>query len=455
MLGFKAGATVSIEETVAAFDRVFGKGGKFGNATKELAKTFEGTLSMIGDKVFNFKKVLLEAGFFAELKNQFGDLNKFLEDNSKQIDGIAKKIGSTLGRAVAGIANNMKKVKENIHGFRIAIEVLISLNVVIFLSNVAKALMLVAKSSVLLGIGMSATKKGIIGIIAAGALLKGVFLGVDKLFENLLKDIEELSKWQHTFGGNPFEKTRQSIAGLSDEAKKLSDEFDKAFNANRISRSHDAMHEMMNETQKGTLTLKERFDELNKTSIEKLQNHFLNIKETIAVGINNAITKVSQGLARSLILGENLSETFKKMAQELLIRILSITIEIIARKGIELALERLKTAELTKQLSLRSAMSAISMFTGFGFFGGQQHGGVVSKGKPVLVGERGPELFVPNTTGQITQNARGTGGGPVNVNFSITTLDASGFSEMLVQNRGTISAIINQAVNERGASNIV
>jgi cytochrome c556 len=455
MLGFKAGATVSIEETVAAFDRVFGKGGKFGNATKELAKTFEGTLSMIGDKVFNFKKVLLEAGFFAELKNQFGDLNKFLEDNSKQIDGIAKKIGSTLGRAVAGIANNMKKVKENIHGFRIAIEVLISLNVVIFLSNVAKALMLVAKSSVLLGIGMSATKKGIIGIIAAGALLKGVFLGVDKLFEKLLKDIEELSKWQHTFGGNPFEKTRQSIAGLSDEAKKLSDEFDKAFNANRISRSHDAMHETMNETQKGTLTLKERFDELNKTSIEKLQNHFLNIKETIAVGINNAITKVSQGLARSLILGENLSETFKKMAQELLIRILSITIEIIARKGIELALERLKTAELTKQLSLRSAMSAISMFTGFGFFGGQQHGGAVSKGKPVLVGERGPELFVPNTTGQITQNARGTGGVSTNVNFSITTLDASGFSEMLVQNRGTISAIINQAVNERGASNIV
>jgi phage-related minor tail protein len=100
-------------------------------------------------------------------------------------------------------------------------------------------------------------------------------------------------------------------------------------------------------------------------------------------------------------------------------------------------------------------MSAISMFTGFGFFGGQQHGGAVSKGKPVLVGERGPELFVPNTTGQITQNARGTGGGSTNVNFSITTLDASGFSEMLVQNRGTISAIINQAVNERGASNIV
>jgi hypothetical protein len=69
MLGFKAGATVSIEETVKAFERVFGRGGRFGNSTDELAKTFEGTLSMIGDKIFNFKKVLLEAGFFEELKN--------------------------------------------------------------------------------------------------------------------------------------------------------------------------------------------------------------------------------------------------------------------------------------------------------------------------------------------------------------------------------------------------
>ena len=41
MLGFKAGATVSVEETREAFERVFGAGGKFAGATDELAKTFE------------------------------------------------------------------------------------------------------------------------------------------------------------------------------------------------------------------------------------------------------------------------------------------------------------------------------------------------------------------------------------------------------------------------------
>ena len=49
-------------------------------ATDELAQTFQGTLSMIGIKIFNFKKRILEAGFFDELKKQFGDLDKFLEE---------------------------------------------------------------------------------------------------------------------------------------------------------------------------------------------------------------------------------------------------------------------------------------------------------------------------------------------------------------------------------------
>ena len=102
MLGFKAGATVSIEDTIKAFEKVFGRGGRFGNSTDELAKTFEGTLSMIGDKIFNFKKVLLEAGFFEELKRQFGDLDKFLADNAERLDEIATTVGKNLANAITG-----------------------------------------------------------------------------------------------------------------------------------------------------------------------------------------------------------------------------------------------------------------------------------------------------------------------------------------------------------------
>ena len=66
------------------------------------------------------------------------------------------------------------------------------------------------------------------------------------------------------------------------------------------------------------------------------------------------------------------------------------------------------------------------------------------------------ELFVPNSSGQITQSARGTGnGGSTTVNFNINTVDASGFEELLVRSRGTITQLINNAVNERGSKNLI
>ena len=82
-------------------------------------------------------------------------------------------------------------------------------------------------------------------------------------------------------------------------------------------------------------------------------------------------------------------------------------------------------------------------------------GGSVMKGMPTIVGEKGPELFFPNSSGQITQNARGTSGSPVNVNFNINTVDASGFEELLVRSRGTITQLINNAVNERGRAALI
>ena len=68
----------------------------------------------------------------------------------------------------------------------------------------------------------------------------------------------------------------------------------------------------------------------------------------------------------------------------------------------------------------------------------------------------GGELFVPNSSGQIIPNSRlGSMGGGVNVNFNINTVDASGFEELLVRSRGTITQLINNAVNEKGRNSII
>ena len=110
MLGFKAGATISAEETVRAFEKVFGKGGRFGGATKELSHTFTGTLSMLGDKLFNFKKNVAGAKFFDELKKSFKDLNVFIEENSEDFEAIANAIGKVLTLAVKGFASAVRGV---------------------------------------------------------------------------------------------------------------------------------------------------------------------------------------------------------------------------------------------------------------------------------------------------------------------------------------------------------
>jgi hypothetical protein len=137
---------------------------------------------------------------------------------------------------------------------------------------------------------------------------------------------------------------------------------------------------------------------------------------------------------------------------------ISALIEIVARKGVELAIEKLITKEKQKQMAYSMGGGADIGGSLFGMaksFLGFAKGGAVSKGQPIVVGEQGAELFIPNSSGQITQNARGTGGGSTNVNFTINTVDASGFEELLVRSRGTITQLINSAVNERGSKNLI
>ena len=176
--------------------------------------------------------------------------------------------------------------------------------------------------------------------------------------------------------------------------------------------------------------------------------------------ILGGVKNFSRALAEAVVLGKQLNQSFKELAQKLLVDILAFAIQLVLQRQIEnfliekgLIAEKKKTAEIKKQNKELMFQSGLRMLgQGIPHFAS---GGAVSKGKPIVVGERGAEMFLPNSTGQITQNARGAGGGSVNVNFSITTLDATGFSEMLAQNRGTITSIINNAMNEKGSRGIV
>ena len=85
-------------------------------------------------------------------------------------------------------------------------------------------------------------------------------------------------------------------------------------------------------------------------------------------------------------------------------------------------------------------------------FTARRQGGAVSENKPYMVGEGGPETFIPNSSGYI---APGVGGRNVNVNFTINAVDTAGFQQLLANERGMIVGMINSAVNQQGKSDII
>jgi hypothetical protein len=67
-----------------------------------------------------------------------------------------------------------------------------------------------------------------------------------------------------------------------------------------------------------------------------------------------------------------------------------------------------------------------------------------------IVGEQGPEIFMPETPGEIIPAGRSMGGAPANVNFNISAVDATGVEDVLIRQKGHIIRMIREAANEHG-----
>jgi len=96
-----------------------------------------------------------------------------------------------------------------------------------------------------------------------------------------------------------------------------------------------------------------------------------------------------------------------------------------------------------------------NMFSSIGSFFGLANGGIARGGRPSLVGERGPEMFIPNTTGQIVSTEQlSNGGRETIVNFNINAIDTQTGMEFLLRNKPQIIGMVSQAHNQRGRQGI-
>tara|TARA_R100000773_G_scaffold44619_1_gene46577 strand:- start:6011 stop:8635 length:2625 start_codon:yes stop_codon:yes gene_type:complete len=81
-----------------------------------------------------------------------------------------------------------------------------------------------------------------------------------------------------------------------------------------------------------------------------------------------------------------------------------------------------------------------------GFFA---NGGPVVGGQPIVVGERGPEIYTPRQSGAIIPNGGSTGAGPVTVNFKVDAVDAASFNSHMLKNKELLISVVDSAMHKR------
>ena len=93
--------------------------------------------------------------------------------------------------------------------------------------------------------------------------------------------------------------------------------------------------------------------------------------------------------------------------------------------------------------------TAITGLFGAPFGGFRQAGGPVQSGQAYIVGEAGPELFVPNANGAIIPNGGGGGGSTTNI-YEINAVDAASFQTLVARDPEFIAGVVARGQRSGG-----
>ena len=117
--------------------------------------------------------------------------------------------------------------------------------------------------------------------------------------------------------------------------------------------------------------------------------------------------------------------------------------------SVDLAKARSPSGELAYARGAQGTGTGMTNYTP-AFTGAKYRAGGGNVG--LMVGEQGPEMFIPDRPGTIVpaDETQGFTGQPVNVNFSIQAIDSSSVEELLMVQRGNIIGMIREAANSHG-----
>ena len=479
LLGFKAGATVTAEETKKRFQEVFGKGGTFGNATSEFANTLEGTLSMLQDKLFKFQKAIAD-GFFEQLKIEFGNLNKYLDDSDEAINNFGNQLGENTATAIRKFSEAVKSLDDdlsNLDGILGAILLVVGK----FTTKLVGAILVLNDYNQRAEKLVKTTEK--FALEQAKAITAGKPLYDEAPITNYTNELDRLVK-----GTKEYEEALYKLVQAEAEKKLALERSNYLIKEEK--EAMDALRESLKfvniETQEYFKSFSGSLMSTLLSSIHEMENRFKNIRVILAQTVADGIAPLSRGLAEAIVLGKDLGNAFKQFVLNAIINAVAGLIQYYLTKLLIFVLEKLfpsliqdqisledkklnvlkkQTKELQKQAGLRILLAFLGMAEGGRVSGNRAEGGRVqgyranggqtSGTNAYIVGERGRELFIPSTDGQIVSNENLKTMGGANITFNINATDVKGVKELLIDNRATITNIINSALNQKGKPALV
>jgi hypothetical protein len=542
LLGFEAGVQISAEESRKHILTAFEDGTlSVVGASKDMAKTFDGVMSMIGDKFLGFKMAMMDSAPFEFIKSGAMLIEKELSKNFGSIEKFAEEMGKSL---VEGFQNFLIMGAKVLDTFQ---------PVFSFLGKSIENLVTYVRA-----LPAPFDTLGVIGFLMLGTKGKGLILIIGGVLDEIRSAIghtidamafmqEKMNSFSLFRSKQQIEDANKSIAELRETAERLKtpltevkDKFGEAGETGKtvfqelligteenitkmgtyeqaIRKSLGEMKQLSTESQKakeildvsGFLSTREQKATQSMTGMETEFGDAKGMRKTGDIDALQAMADMELLIAQDtatkrLEIADKTAREERNIRQSFIneqsaimksgqfqdLKMVNLTEQqkkdtIIAggkailssmaqnnktafklNKALAMAEAFMNTAQgVTKALAtgnipmaiLIGALGAVQIATiAQQKYQGRRLGGRMNQDQPYMVGEAGPELVVPDRASNVVPNGQlGNMGKQVTVNFNITTVDAKGFNQLLVNSRGTIINMINSAVNEKGKMAII
>ncbi len=185
----------------------------------------------------------------------------------------------------------------------------------------------------------------------------------------------------------------------------------------------------------------DKIDEFNEELVEKELEKNQVLSEQKESANDNELSMRSEALSALEILENSQSSRLQKAAKAA--AIVNATIKTYeAANAARSAMSGVPIVGPALGIAAGAAAVAAGMSNINKIRGARERGGAVMGNSPYLVGERGPEIVVPNVTGSVISNndLQGLGGDTVNVHIS--AVDAKGVQSLLLSNQDLIRGIM-------------